>query len=121
MRILIVEDDELNQEVIKELVKLLYPEIDIELANNGKEALEKLQNFDFNLILSDIDIPEVNGIDLMKMIKEKKKSLPVIAFTAFAVVGDRERLLLEGFDDYISKPVELEELKRVLDKYLKGG
>jgi len=74
------------------------------------------------LVLSDIDMPEMNGVELVKKIKGKLKlNIPVIALTAFAVVGDREKLLLEGFDDHIAKPVEVEKLKEVLDKYITPG
>ena len=120
MKILVAEDDELNQMVVRDIIMLLYPDAEVLMAKNGKEALELFFSEKVDLVISDIEMPEMNGVELMKKIKEKNPSIPVIAFTAFAVVGDKERLLLEGFDDYVAKPVDVEEFKRVIDKYISG-
>ena len=121
MKVLVVEDDAFNQEVAKELITMLCPNVEVEIAGNGKEALAKMQENEFDLVFSDIDMPEMNGIELVKEIKSRFPNLPVVALTAFAVVGDKERLLLEGFDDYVSKPIEIQELQRVISKYLLSG
>ncbi len=120
MKILIIEDDELNQVVLKEFIGLLYPDAEVVIAKDGKEALNLFFSQKFDLVISDIDLPEMNGVEFVKKIKEKDFSVPIIACTGFAVVGDRERLLLEGFDDYISKPIILEEFKKIMKKYTAG-
>ncbi|GAB6045798.1 hypothetical protein JCM11957_13960 [Caminibacter profundus] len=117
-KILIVEDDELNRIVIKEMINILFPKIKIDIASNGKEALEQLEKNSYNLIISDINMPIINGIELLKKLKQKI-NIPVIAITAYAIVGDKEKLLMQGFDDYISKPVDMNQLSKILEKYIK--
>ena len=119
MKILVVEDDEFNRLVITEMLNMLFSDLSLDTAQNGIEAYEKLKRNQYDLVISDIDMPKMNGVDLMKKIKyELKLNIPVIALTAFAVIGDRERLLLVGFDDYVSKPIEQNILRQVLEKYI---
>lgn len=121
MNILIVEDEEFNQIVIKEMLTLLYPELNIDSAENGLEALDLLKKNQYHLILSDIDMPKMNGNQFLKVIKEELNLvIPVIAVTAYAITGDREKLLLFGFDNYIAKPIEIEQLKKIMDGYIHG-
>ena len=88
-------------------------------ASNGSEALEKIKAGRFSLVLSDVDMPDMNGEELVKAIRsDLSLETPVIAITAFAIMGDREKLLLSGFTDYVSKPVELDRLKEVMDRYV---
>ncbi len=118
-RVLVAEDDELNKIVISEMLSMLDPELEVTVVNDGVEAFEKLQQENFDLLLTDIDMPNMDGRTLLKKIKNVlKKDIPVVSVTAFAVTGDRERLLMDGFDDYISKPLDMEELERVLKKFL---
>jgi len=116
-KVLIVEDNELNRIVLEEFLKIVNPNLEIDFAFNGKEGIKKIEENNFDVVFSDIDMPIMNGIDMIREIRKKDKNLQVVAVTAFAVLGDREKILLEGFDDYISKPVEFEELNRVLNKY----
>ncbi len=103
-KILIVEDNLVNKEILtKFLLKLGYKS---EFALNGLEAFEKFENSDFDLIFMDIDMPRMNGIECTKMIRGSNKPQPIIiAFTANAIEGNKEKYLGEGMNDYITKPL----------------
>jgi len=119
MRILLVEDEAFNLIVLEEMIKIFYPEAEIVTATDGQKAYELLQRESFTLILSDINMPIMDGYGLIKKIKtELGLQTPVIAVTAFAIQGDKEKILLSGFDDYISKPIDIGELERVLGSLL---
>ncbi len=118
MSILIVEDDEFNQEVLQGFLKILCPNEDIYIVDNSKDALDIFKKKDIKLVFMDIALPGENGIEIMKEMKKEKSNIPIVAFTAFAVSGDKERLLLEGFDDYLSKPIKLENLQKLISKYI---
>lgn len=118
--ILIVDDNEINQRLISSLLnKKGYNHVS---AFNGKEALKLLQQNPVDLILMDIQMPELNGLKTTIAIREKESMLgihtPIIAMTAYAMIGDREKFLAAGMDDYISKPIDFEKLYNILDKYL---
>ncbi|KZL92331.1 response regulator [Clostridium magnum] len=119
LRVLLVEDDTVNQLVISEILKSVGHGITI--ANNGKEALELLQQNQYDIIFMDIEMPLMNGITATKFIREKeelsKNHVPVIAITAHALKGDREKFLRYGMDDYISKPIDIENFYKVLNKF----
>ncbi|MGD9970030.1 MAG: response regulator [Sulfuricurvum sp.] len=117
MRILIAEDEEFNQMVIEGMIEILYPEIAIDMVSNGVEALEKLKAEPYDLLLTDIDMPVMNGYELMDELRSLDLNIPKVCITAFAISGDREKLLMHGFDGYISKPVDMDELKTALDHY----
>ena len=117
---LVVEDNLINQR----LIQLLLQEYDIVVstAQNGLEAVEKATQNNYDIIFMDIDMPQMNGIVATKEIKSSwkgSKKLPIVALTAMAMEGDREMLLSEGLDDYLSKPLTREKLEAILDKYLK--
>ncbi len=119
MKILLVEDEEFNLVVLKEMIKIFYPEVQIATAINGKIAYEMLKVETFDLILSDINMPEMDGYGLIEKIKkELLLQTSTIAVTAFAIQGDKEKLLLAGFDAYISKPIDMNELQPILQTYL---
>lgn len=120
MKILIVEDEPFNITVLEEMVKIFYPQAVIEQAKDGMVAYEMLQKEKYDLLLSDINMPNMDGYGLIEKVKkELKLTLPSIAVTAFAIQGDKEKLLLAGFNDYISKPIDMTQLQTVLDKYCK--
>ena len=115
MKFLLVEDVAFNLIVLEEMIKISYPNADITTANNGQEAYEILKQKSFHLILSDINMPIMDGYGLIKKIKhELELQIPIIAVTAFAVQGDKEKLLMAGFDYYVSKPIDMIELNKVL-------
>jgi PAS domain S-box-containing protein len=113
LRILMAEDNLINQKVmLRMLSKLGYL---AEVACNGLEVLQALERQPYDVILMDVQMPEMDGIETAKRIREKWLDKPkIIAITAYALQGDRETCLAAGMDDYISKPVKLEELQAVL-------
>jgi CheY-like chemotaxis protein len=113
--ILVAEDENSNFELIKAMLQ--STRANIIRANNGKEAIEICRkNNNISLILMDIRMPEMNGYIATKLIKEFKPSLPVISLTAYAMADDREKSIQAGCDDYISKPINPQEL---LEKIMK--
>jgi len=120
-RVLVAEDNIINQKLVKQV--LLKYGIEVDLANNGLEAFEKLRNSHYDLIFMDIQMPIMDGIEATHEIVnyEHEESLPhtpIVALTANALKGDRERFLDEGLDEYISKPIENSELLFILKKFL---
>jgi signal transduction histidine kinase len=104
IKILVAEDEILNQLLIKTLLEKFGFEIDI--ACNGKIAIEKLQNNKYDIILMDLQMPEMNGFETTIHIRNKKKSkIPIIALTANVTTADIEKCKIAGMDDYISKPI----------------
>lgn len=119
MRILVVEDDEFNRIMLTELISMIYPGIEMDTASNGREALGKISAGRFSLVLSDVDMPDMNGEELVKAIRgDLELETPVIAITAFVMPDVREKLLLSGFTDYLSKPVEMDRLREVINRYI---
>ncbi|NOW07671.1 ATP-binding protein [Clostridium beijerinckii] len=118
-RILQVEDDIISQRFMNQLCKIAGWKIKI--ASNGLEALNILENEDFDIILMDIQMPDMSGIELTKIIREKEKltgkHITIIAMTAYAMGGDRDICINTGMDDYISKPIEVMKFKEVITKY----
>ncbi len=120
IRILIAEDNEVNQLLaVKMLNKMGHT---VTIANNGSEAVAEYEENEFDLILMDIQMPIMGGLDAtaaIRAIEEKKGShIPIIAFTANAMKGDREQFLAGGMDDYISKPIKRKTLIEVTNKYI---
>lgn len=117
--ILLVEDMLANQRL--EMIMLEKLGHCVELAINGKQAIEKCNTKKYNLILMDCQMPLIDGYEATKQIRKMSilnRNTPVIAMTAHAMEGDRERCLAAGMDDYISKPITLIVLEGMLAKYL---
>ncbi len=116
--ILIVEDNKTNQLLLSMLLDDF--DLDYTIANDGLEAIEKLQNNKFDLVLMDENMPNMNGIEATKAIREMPeiKDIPIIAVTANALDGDRERFIDAGMDDYLAKPIEVDKLEVILKKFL---
>lgn len=115
--LLIVEDDESSFEYLKVVLKKTAQFI--LWAPNGEEAVELCKNNpDIDLVLMDINMPVMNGYDATKAIKEFRPNLPIIAQTAYAIAGDREKSLAAGCDEYISKPIRREDLLDKIKKLL---
>lgn len=122
VNVLIVEDNEVNQLVLKSfVVKMGYQS---QSAMNGLEALKLIKENQFDIILMDCQMPVMDGFDATKQIRRQEKSgshTPIIAVTANAMEGDRERCLKAGMDDYLKKPVSLDKLKSTMNKQLLNG
>ena len=120
--ILVAEDNFINQKLVKQV--LLRYGVTVELANNGLEAFEKRKNENYDLIFMDIQMPVMDGVEATHEIinyevEEELQHVPIIALTANALNGDRERFISEGLDEYIPKPIETNELLYILKKFLK--
>jgi len=120
-KILVVEDNMINQKLIKSILEGLGMKVDV--APNGLEALEMRKMNNYDLIFMDIQMPIMDGIEATHEILDYEKQdniphVPIVALTANALKGDRERFLSEGMDEYISKPIEMSELIYILNKFL---
>lgn len=116
-RILIVEDEEINNMFFD--AALSRTESKLFWAKNGKEAVDIIEDTDnIDVILMDIRLPIMDGCEATRRIKKIHKEIPIIAQTAYALEGDKERILDAGCDDYLSKPIRFEELLSTIDKYL---
>ena len=116
---LIVDDVPLNRKVLRYILE--NQNWKVKEANNGKEALEILKKQEFDVIFLDLSMPVMDGWETIKKIKnsERLKKIPVIALTAHALVGDKEKCLNAGFDGYLSKPLQIEKLWQEVKKVLK--
>jgi CheY-like chemotaxis protein len=118
LNILLVEDNRINQQVALTMLKKWGYRIDV--AWNGLEALEAVQRQDYDLVLMDIQMPEMDGITTTQKIRQldgNRASVPIVAVTANVMQDDRERLLAAGIDDYISKPIDRDTFQRVVYHY----
>lgn len=120
IKILQVEDDMISQRFMNQLCK--YTGWKLKIAKDGLEALDILENENFDIVLMDIQMPGMSGIEVTKIIREKEKltgkHITIIATTAYAMGGDRDICLKVGMDDYVTKPIEVTELKKVINKYI---
>jgi two-component system cell cycle response regulator DivK len=109
-RILLVEDDELNRDML--LRRLERKGMEVEIAVNGREAVEKSTQDCFDVVLMDISLPVMDGYEATRALRAQAKTqnLPIIGLSAHAMVGDREKALQAGCDDYDTKPVDLPRL-----------
>jgi len=116
LHILVAEDNPVNQKWVKKILSKTGYEIDI--AENGKVVMEKVSNEQYDLILMDVQMPEMDGLEATRMIRLCLDRQPVIiAMTANAMQGDRDECIQSGMNDYISKPVELNILLAMLEKW----
>jgi two-component system, sensor histidine kinase and response regulator len=109
----------MNQQVVRELLERAGATVT--LASNGREALEQAGAGDFELILMDLQMPEVGGIEAAETLRASGCKVPIVAMTASAMPGDDERCIAAGMNDYLSKPLNLERLSGVLERLLRLG
>jgi len=119
--VLVVEDDYVNRLSITRLLE--KQGVRVQTAEDGREALRLLRHHDFDLIFMDIQLPELDGVEATKIIRNAadyrdKSKVPIVALTAHAMVGDREEFLSVGMDAYIAKPVDYDEVEKVLKELL---
>ena len=118
LKVLLVEDNSVNQMVASRMLQRIGLSSDI--ASNGKEAVDAVESIGYDLVFMDISMPEMDGLTASSIIKSNTslKKIPVIiAMTANAMAGDKENYLKVGMDDYISKPVNIEELRKIVVKW----
>ena len=113
LKVLVVDDNAINQSLMKHL--LLQWNIDFDIVSNGVEAVEQLDNVSYDLVLMDIQMPQMDGYAATQHIREVLKSdIPIIAMTAHALAGEREKCLSRGMNEYISKPIKEDELFKLI-------
>ena len=118
-RVLVAEDYEINQEVIRDILELF--ECEVEIAENGQIAAEMFEQGQYDLIFMDIQMPVLDGYQATQAIRAKEKEgehITIIALTANAMSGDREKCMEAGMDDYVPKPIETTTIEAMLSKYL---
>ncbi|WP_432665501.1 histidine kinase N-terminal 7TM domain-containing protein [Wukongibacter baidiensis] len=114
--ILLAEDNQVNQLIMKKMLQ--KNGLNVEIAQNGKVVLEKLENEAFDIIFMDVQMPILDGYETTSIIRARNIDIPIIALTANAMEGDREKCLNSGMNDYLSKPVMSRKLLEMIDKYV---
>ncbi len=116
LRVLLAEDNLVNQKVALHMLKKIGIRADV--AANGLEVLRALDRLSYDVVLMDVAMPEMDGYEAAQAIRQRREERPyVIAVTAHSLDGDKEKCLASGMDDYISKPVRMEELVSALKRY----
>lgn len=115
-KILIAEDDYFSQILFKEFFEMIN--VDVKVVNNGKKAVDLVENEKFDVIILDIEMPIMTGIEAMEKIREIGIKTPIIAQTAYAMTIEREQCLSLGADDYITKPIDRDELLEMIKRLL---
>ena len=120
VRVLLAEDNKVNQLLAQSLLERLGCTVTV--VENGARAVETLSAQEFDVVMMDLEMPEMDGINATQQIRiregQSKQHIPIIAMTAHAMVGDRDRCMEAGMDDYLSKPVRIDEIRKVLTKTL---
>ncbi len=120
LRVLVVEDNAVNQRLATRLLEKRGHRVTV--TANGREAVESVEKHTYDLILMDVQMPEMDGLEATAVIREREKRkgshIPIIALTAHAMKGDRERCRAAGMDGYLTKPIRSQELDEVLETYL---
>ncbi len=103
---------------MQDMLEILFENFTIQTYESAEEVLA-LDITSYDLILSDIDMPHINGFELYTLLRQEKNyTKPIIAVTALAIRGDKEKMLMHGFDDYISKPIDIDILESTIKKYI---
>ena len=121
-RILIVEDEEDNLTVLSHILELLLEQQDLLIARDGHEAIRMAYQHRPDIILLDLTLPNLSGWEVARSLKSDAhfRSTPLLALTAHAMVGDRERALQAGCDDYFAKPIEIDRFVAFIQPYLRS-
>jgi CheY-like chemotaxis protein len=118
-RVLLVEDNEMNRDMLsRRLIKKGY---EVAMAVDGGEGVEMAKNGTFDIILMDMSLPVIDGWEATKQIRTANASIPIIALTAHAMAGDREKAMEAGCSDYDTKPVEIDRLLGKMKSLLGEG
>ncbi|MEI8004420.1 MAG: response regulator, partial [Methanothrix sp.] len=121
IRILVAEDNPVNQKVAQALLRKMGLQADV--VANGKEAVNALRIIPYDLVLMDCQMPEMDGFEATSLIRKQgskalNPGIPIIAMTALAIQGDREKCIRAGMNDFIAKPVQKRELAEMLARWL---
>lgn len=118
-KIIIVEDNRKNLELFKAVLGMI-PNLEILAKENGKDGLELIKSEEPDIILLDIQLPDMKGTDICKELRKMKKffNTPIIAVTSFAMKGDKERIIEAGFNDYVSKPLNILEFRKKIQNII---
>ena len=119
LRILMAEDNPINQKVALSMLKRLGYRADV--AFNGLEVLQALQKKSYDVVLMDVQMPEMDGLEATRRIRSNGMKTQILAMTAHALNGDREECLHAGMNEYISKPIRIEELQKALERCGRAG
>lgn len=118
-KVLVAEDHFINRELISGILKLM--DCEVVVAQDGEEVVAVFQSSPFDLVFMDINMPKKDGYQATKEIRNlglTQSKVPIVALTAYAMEGDKEKCLDAGMDDYISKPIDFDHLEQILKKYL---
>ncbi len=118
-RILAAEDNRVNQEILKRLARML--ELDITIVSDGAQAVAKVETGGYDIILMDIQMPVMDGIEATRKLRTQGYTLPIIAVSAHAMAGDRERFMEAGFNGYVAKPYEVVQLLTEIERLTEGS
>ena len=121
-KIVLIEDNERNLQLFTAVLELI-PNIEILTETRGYKGLDLIKTTIPHLIILDVDLPEINGIDICIELRklEKFKKTPILAVTSFAMKGDKERIMQAGFNEYFSKPIKISEFRLAVKNYLEKG
>ena len=119
-RILLVEDEQGNIDVVSNIFEIMFDQYTLLIARDGHEAIKLAYEEKPDLILMDLGIPKLNGWEVTRSLKSNEifRDIPILAITAHAMVGDREKALAAGCDDYFTKPIEVDEFVDFMRPYL---
>lgn len=118
-RILVAEDNQINQIIVVRMLERLGAQVDIVM--NGQEAVDQIGQKNYDLILMDCQMPVMDGYDATRKIRSTGRAIPIVAMTANALAGDREKALEAGMNDYITKPLDKEIMREVLTRWLSSS
>jgi CheY-like chemotaxis protein len=119
-KILLVEDEQGNIDVVQNILELMFNQHTLLIARDGHEAIKMAYEEKPDLILMDLGIPKLDGWEVTRSLKsnENFRDVPILAITAHAMIGDREKALAAGCDDYFTKPIEVDEFVDFMRPYL---
>ena len=117
-KVLIVEDNEINMKVTEHIVKTIDIKAKIFKAETGKSALELFRKHDPDIVLLDLRLPDIDGHQVTKRIRQTNQKTPIIAITAIVVKTEKEKCLAEGVNEYISKPLDLDKVREMIKRYM---
>jgi CheY-like chemotaxis protein len=124
VRILLAEDNHVNQKIALHFIEKKFGH-SADVVNNGREAIESLERLDYDIVVMDCQMPEMDGYEATRIIRDEKSSvrnhrIPIIAMTANAMKGDRERCLEVGMDDYIDKPINAKKFEHLINRHVRN-